>query len=264
MAEPTQQASPKRSAGVQSLQRTFDLLEHLADLGGQATLSDLAAATGLPLPTTHRLMRTLVSVGYVRQMDNRQYALGSRFIRLGEVASRQFGSWARPYLVELVSAVGETANLAVLDGDEVVYVAQAPSRHSVRMFTELGRRVPAHATGVGKAMMSLLPPRQVASLLARTGMVALTEHTITSPDKFLSELRQVTARGFALDAGEQELGVRCVAVPIRASGILAAVSVSGPDSRLTRQAVDQVLPKLQQTAHTLSILAARYAAEQNL
>ena len=96
------------NGGVQSLQRAFELLERLADTGGEASLSELAASSGLPMPTIHRLIRTLVTLGYVRQNTNRRYALGARLIRLGENASLQFGTWARPLLAELVDEVGET------------------------------------------------------------------------------------------------------------------------------------------------------------
>ena len=118
------------NSGVQSLQRAFELLERLADAGGEASLSELAASSGLPMPTIHRLIRTLVTLGYVRQNTNRRYALGARLIRLGENASLQFGTWARPLLAELVDEVGETANLAVLERDEVVYVAQVASNRT--------------------------------------------------------------------------------------------------------------------------------------
>lgn len=138
------------SGGVQSLERAFDLLERMADAGGEVGLSELSASSGLPLPTIHRLMRTLVVCGYVRQQPNRRYALGPRLIRLGESASRLLGTWARPYLARLVEETGETANMALLDGDEVVYVAQVPSKHSMRMFTEVvGGYSPLHGGGQG-------------------------------------------------------------------------------------------------------------------
>src|SRR5947199_7239032 len=166
------------------------------------------------MPTIHRLIRTLVSLGYVRQNTNRHYALGARLIRLGENASMQFGTWARPLLAELVDEVGETANLAVLERDEVVYVAQVPSRHSMRMFTEVGRRVLPHGTGVGKAILSQLPPAEVRDLLSRTGMPAYTEHTFTEPESLLRQLAKIAKQGYAMDESEQELGVRCIAVPL--------------------------------------------------
>ncbi|RKT57069.1 IclR family transcriptional regulator [Saccharothrix australiensis] len=240
------------TGGVQSLRRAFDLLEKLADAGGEAGLSELAAASGLPLPTIHRLIRTLVTLGYVRQNSNRRYALGSRLIRLGESASRQFGTWARPFLAELVEVVEETANLAVLDGDEVVYVAQVPSRHSMRMFTEVGRRVLPHGTGVGKAILAQLPRAEARALLARTGLPAVTPNTITDVGELLAALDRIAERGYALDEGEQELGVRCIAVPLPGAPARAAVSVSGPEGRLTEEAVHRIVPEMVAVARRLS------------
>ncbi|GGP47600.1 IclR family transcriptional regulator [Saccharothrix coeruleofusca] len=245
------------TGGVQSLRRAFELLERLADAGGEASLSELAAITGLPLPTIHRLIRTLVALGYVRQNSNRRYALGARLIRLGESASGQFGAWARPFLARLVDLVGETANLAVLDGDEVVYVAQVPSPHSMRVFTEVGRRLLPHATGVGKAMLAQLPRQEARALLERTGLPARTPNTITDPERLLSALDRIAAQGYALDESEQELGVRCVAVPLVGGPTLAAVSVSGPEGRLTREALARIVPAVVETAERLSHEAAR-------
>ncbi|MDT7724808.1 MAG: IclR family transcriptional regulator, acetate operon repressor [Actinomycetota bacterium] len=247
-----------RDGGVQSLQRAFDLLELLADAGGEASLSELAVLSGLPMPTIHRLIRTLVALGYVRQNTNRRYALGARLIRLGEHASMQFGSWARPLLTELVDEVGETANLAVLERDEVVYVSQVPSKHSMRMFTEVGRRLLPHGTGVGKAILSQLPPADVRALLERTGMPAYTEHTFTDADALQRHLVKVAKQGYALDESEQEIGVRCLAVPVPGAPTPAAVSVSGPEGRLTKEAVTRIAPVVQRIAQTLgSELAAR-------
>jgi IclR family transcriptional regulator, acetate operon repressor len=240
------------AGGVQSLERAFDLLERMADAGGEVGLSELSASGGLPLPTIHRLMRTLVSCGYVRQQPNRRYALGPRLIRLGESASRLLGSWARPYLAELVEATGETANMALLDGDEVVYVAQVPSRHSMRMFTEVGRRVLPHSTGVGKALLAQLPADQARALLARTGMPAVTAQTITDPDAFLAELDRIREQGYAVDDNEQEIGVRCLAVNVPGSPTAAAISVSGPAGRLTDTAQNGIIPVLRDVAGKLA------------
>ncbi|HLV73046.1 IclR family transcriptional regulator [Actinomadura hallensis] len=233
---------------VRSLERAFDLLEHLADAGGEMALSELTEVSGLPMPTIYRLMRTLVNQGYVRQEPSKRYALGPRLVRLGEGASRLLGTWARPVLARLVDEVGETANMAVLEGDEAVYVAQVPSRHSMRMFTEVGRRVQPHCTGVGKALLSQLPDERVKEILARTGMEPHTPNTLTSPEALLAELAQVREQGYAVDDEEQELGVRCVAVPLRGAPALTAISVSGPSGRMTREAVPGVVPIMQAAA----------------
>jgi IclR family transcriptional regulator, acetate operon repressor len=245
--------------GVQSLNRAFELLERLADADGALGVSELAAATGLPLPTIHRLLRSLSAGGYVRQEPSRRYGLGSRLIRLGDAASRSLGVWAMPHLRGLVGEVAETANLAMLEGDSAVYVAQAPSPHSMRMFTEVGRRVMTHCTGVGKALLSRLDDRAVLRLLGRTGLPAMTDHTITSPDGLLAELDRIRRQGYAVDDGEQEVGVRCLAVPVEGGPGLIAVSVSGPSGRLTTERIPQLVPVLHRVAADLGSELGRAA-----
>jgi IclR family acetate operon transcriptional repressor len=243
--------------GVQSLARAFELLERMADAGHPVTLSRLAAETGLPPATIHRLMRALLDGGYVRQDGSRRYGLGPGLLRLGDAASRMIGSWALPHLRGLVREVGETANIAVLEQDDVVYLAQVPSPHSMRMFTEVGRRVMAHCTGVGKALLAELPEERVQEILRRTGMPSQTERTLTSPQRLAAELARVRRRGYALDDGEQEVGVRCVAVAVRSapggSGGSAhlAISVSGPSTRVTDDRVPGIAAAVQRTASEL-------------
>ena len=242
----------RQSSTVQSLDRAFDLLRLMgADPDGVA-LTRLAEESGLPVPTIHRLVRTLVASGYVLQLPSRRYALGPRLIGLGERASRTFDSWARPHLVTLAERSGETANMAVLDGVMVVYVAQAPSsRHTVRMFTEVGRRVFAHCTSVGKAVLAQLPEAVAGEVVAAAGMPARTDHTIVDVDELAAELARVRAQGYAVDDGEQERGVRCVAVTL--PGIpRTAISVSGPASRLSLDAVGQMVPLLTAAADGLA------------
>ena len=135
-------------SGVQSVERAFELLEIMASAGGSMALGELATRAELPQPTIHRLVRTLLVMGYVRRLENRRYALGPKLIRLGESAAQLIGAWSRPHLTELVERTGESANMAVLDNDMAVYVAQVPSPHAMRMFTEVGRRVHLHCTGV--------------------------------------------------------------------------------------------------------------------
>jgi IclR family transcriptional regulator, acetate operon repressor len=252
---------PTVATGVQSVERAFELLEVLAPADGELGISELSATSGLPLPTIHRLVRTLVGGGYVRQLPNRKYALGSRLIRIGEVASGQLGVWARPLLHRLVDELGESANVAMLDGDRAVYVGQVPSRHSMRMFTEVGRRVALHCTGVGKALLSQLPDREVRDILARAGMPALTPNTLTEADELVGQLGQIRRRGYAIDEGEQEIGVRCVAVPVTEGSTRLAVSVSGPVPRMTAELIGRAVPMLQAAAgHFGDELAARSSA----
>jgi len=238
--------------GVQSVERSLRLLELVSEAGGELSISELASRSGLALPTVHRLVRTLVDAAYLWQQPSRRYALGPRLIALGEVASRVQGLAAHRWLATLVDAVGETANMAVLDGDKAIYVAQVPSKHSMRMFTEVGRRVDLHCTGVGKALLAQLPEAAARELISRTGLPAMTRHTITDPGRLMRELRRVRDRGYAVDDGEQELGVRCVAVPVPGAPSLTTISVSGPEGRLTAEQVERVVPHLRAAAAGLS------------
>ena len=238
--------------GVQSLDRAFLLLELMADADGEVSISQLAADSGLAVSTIHRLVRTLVVLGYVRQLPSRRYVLGPRLIHLGECSSRVLATWAQPHLSRLVDTIGETANMAMLDGDRVVYAAQVPSRHSMRMFTEVGRRVHLHCTGVGKVLLAQMPPDRARRLLVQGGMPARTDRTVTDPDELLAQLPAIATQGYALDDGEQEIGVRCIAVAVPGGPAATAISVSGPEGRVPMDSVPGIVAELRATAVSLA------------
>ncbi|MEU0567080.1 IclR family transcriptional regulator [Nonomuraea sp. NPDC005983] len=235
---------------VQSVERALDVLEALAEHGGEAGLSEIAARTGLPYGTIHRLLQTLLARGYVRQESDRRYALGGGLVRLGEVAESMVGVWAQPYLSKMVELSGETANLAVLEGDFVVYVAQAASPRRLRMFAEVGRRVLPHSTAVGKVLLAGRTAEDAATVFGRTGMPRRTPNTIVDTDAMLTELALVRERGYAMDLGEEELGVHCLAVPVHDGGrVVAAMSVSGPAERIDALDRDELAEGMRKIAH---------------
>lgn len=244
----------KDRPGVQSAARALGVLEAIANAGGEAGLGEVADALDLPVPTAHRFLRTLVELGYVRQVPSRRYALGPPLIRLGEQAARLLSAWALPALVSLEDRVHETANLAVLDATMVSYVAQVPSRHFMRMFTEVGRRVHPHSTGVGKAILAGLDDDEVRSILRHNGMPAMTSSTIVDETGLLDELVHVRDRGYAIDEGEQELSVRCIAVAVAGPPSPMAVSVSGPASRLGPAEEDRAVAALRDAADALRVV----------
>ena len=238
--------------GVQSVERAFNLLEYIAEAGDALTLSELASVSRLPMPTIHRLLRTLAAQGYVRQLLNRRYALGPRLIRLGENASKQLGELAHAPLAGLVDSLGETSNMAVLDSSMVLYVAQVPSKHSMRMFTEVGRRVHAHSSGVGKAILAQLGDTAVRNIITRVGMPTPTEKSIGTIDDLLVELQRIRDRGYSIDDGEQELGVRCIAVSVPDAPTPMAISVSGPAARVDAAFTERAVPQLQSAARAIA------------
>lgn len=241
-----------RSGGVQSVSRALEILEVVDAAGGEATLSHISSESGLPMPTIHRLVRTLVDRSYLRQLPDRRYALGTRLIPLGNTAREGFGTRSARELASVVHEFGETVNLATLDGDQLVYVGQVPSPRAMRMFTELGQHVLPHCRAAGKALLSTLADDEVRALLARTGMPPKTERTITDPEALIAQLAEIRSRGYAVEDGEMELGVRCMAVPVPSEIARFAVSLSAPESRLTPALEEQILPALTRVAGDLA------------
>jgi IclR family acetate operon transcriptional repressor len=241
---------------VQSVHRALDLLEAVATRGGTATIGEIAADAGVPLPTAHRLLRTLVDRGYMRQAPDRRYALGLGLVPLGAAASAMTGAGTDRLLRKLVDALGETANLAMLEGSAVTYVAQVPGRHSMRMFTEVGRRVEAHCTAVGKAMLAAGSEEEARSVLGASSVGSVltrhTAHTITDVGELMEQVADVRRLGYAVDLEEQEVGVRCVAVAVPTTAPRLALSVSGPAPRMTEAVLERAVPLLQRTARALA------------
>jgi IclR family acetate operon transcriptional repressor len=257
MAESQPKANGSAPGGVQSVERALDLLELLAQASDWVSISELSAATGQPVGTVHRLLMTLIARGYAaRDGQTRRYALGPAVRRLAG-ADLQAPNWdvvAAPFLRELVALSGETANLAALERDRAIYVAQAQSSRMVRMFTELGNRVPLHNTGCGKVLLAYQPDDVIRSIIAAAGLPARTQKTITDLDSLLAELQRIRQRGYAIDDEEEEEGVRCLAVPVRdpAGQVVAAMSISGPAGRLDNARMRTLIPQLQRVSAMLT------------
>lgn len=229
---------------VQSVDRAFALLDALSRRGGRASLGELAADTGLAAATAHRLCATLAESGHLRRDARRDYLLGPRLQRIGDAAQRATISWAEPVLAAVVAGTGETANMAVREADGVVYLAQVPSPHSMRMFTEVGRRVEVHCTAVGKALVADDDDDAIRAMLGRAGMRRYTHATITDPEHLLDQIRRIRRSGYATDESEQEEGVRCVAIAVGSGEAAFAISASGPEARFTEDRRDAAVDVL--------------------
>ncbi len=232
-------------ATVQSLERALDILEALAASGQGVGIVDLSTRVSLHVSTVHRLLATLVRRGYARQhAHSGQYALGFRLLNFSRAVQEQsdLRTEARTYLMRLTENSGETSNLIVLHQNQAMYIDQVQSPRLARIFAEIGRCVPLHSTGGGKAILACLGEEERAALLAGHNLESLTPHTITSIEALEQVLMQVRAQGYAVDDEEQEEGVRCVAAPVRdhTGRVAAALSVSGPTSRMTRERITEL------------------------
>jgi len=241
----TPSESSTGSAQVQSLTRGLSILECLANAEGGLTLTDISNRTDLPPSTAHRLLSTLERGGYVYQSGElgrwyvglASFTVGSSFL-----ASRDWVAQSHPSMRRLMEQSGETANLAILDGTEAVFIDQVQCRETMRTIVRLGSRVPLHASGVGKALFAALPDEQIEAILKVKGLPRISENTITAPETMWASLRVIRQRGYSFDDEEHLVGTRCVASPIydEHGEALGAISIAGPVSRLPDTRIRQL------------------------
>lgn len=232
---------------VQSVERTLDILELLAQVEDDVGLSQIADQLELPLGTVHRLLATLVARGYAAQdLTTRHYGPGPRLLEIAARAgsNRRFGLQriARPFLQQLTDISGETSNLLVMQDDEAVFIDQVTSSRLVHMFTQVGQRAPLYCTGGGKAILAGLPLQQIDAYLSRVQLHLVTIHTLTAADLLRQDLELSRRRGFAVDHEEGEEGVSSVAAPVfdHSGACVGAISISGPTSRITLERVEEL------------------------
>ncbi len=239
---------------VKSLSRALSLLECLGAAGGTGmNLSELANTLQMPLSTAHRLLNSMLAAGFV-EFDEHQtrWSVGLKTFVIGSsyLKKRDFVVCSRPFMSDLVAETGETSNLAILNNDNIVFIAQVECDEVMRMVVPPGSRGPVHATAVGKALLSALGKQQALAIASRAGLVALTEKTITKPDKLAGELAAINERGFAIDDEEQKPGLRCIAANVHNEygEAVCAISISGPAVRIPRKRMGQLGGFVMETA----------------
>jgi IclR family transcriptional regulator, KDG regulon repressor len=250
--------SPRNADGsrLSSVASSIRLLKAFSEEQVEIGISDLAKRLGVAKSTVHRLAVTLVADGMLEQNpDTGKYRLGLSLFRLGSLVRRRMNvsNEARPLLRELREKVNETVHLAVLDGTEIMYVFNLESTQSIRMRSDVGVRKPAYCTAEGQAILAYQPP-EVVDLVVREGLAARTPQTITDPLALRKVLEGVRARGCAIEDEESELGMRCIAAPLRndAGEVVAAIGLAGPVSRLSKKALTTFVPHVIETATAIS------------
>lgn len=249
--------SGRRGSTVQSLTRALSLLEALGASRGEVGIAELSQRVGLHVSTAHRLLATLMACGYAQQNPGTgRYALGAKAFHLAEsyLGQMDLRHVVHPALERLSQETGETANLVILDGRDVLYLDKVESPQSLRFFSRIGHRAPLHCTAVGKVLLAYRPKAEAEGLLAGRSLERLTRHTITSVSQLRRELEKIRDQGFALDREECEEGACCIAVPLRtAQGTVeAALSISAPAVRLTSRRMEELIPVMLRTGREVS------------
>lgn len=230
---------------MKTVEKTLDILETFLKQEGEIGITELANLNGLNISTAYRIAFTLVNRGYLNQQQRRgKYSLSPKLLQFGSIIKKgmKIGDVAFPFLERLNKMVDESVNLAILDTDEVTYIEHIEPSHNLRMFTQVGNRLPLHCTGMGKVFLAQMNDNDLKRYLNSKGLPYRTENTITDSSKLKEELVIIKREDIATDDGETEPGVKCVASPVKDSdgNVIAAISVSGPSARLNSERIREI------------------------
>ena len=247
--KPAENAAP---SSVQVLDRSLKLLDLVARADG-AALTDLADQSGMAPSTVHRLLTSLAGHGMVsHDTETGAWTIGVKAFEIGTayLRFRKLGTISRPFLKHLMEDCGETANIAIEDDGDVVFISQVESHAPMRAFFRPGRRGPIHASGIGKAILSTWQDARITALLSGRTLQHFTDKTRDTLPALLADLSDIRTRGWSIDDEEHTLGMRCVAAPIfdEYGEAVAGISVSGPAVRLPDAKVDALGPVVRAAA----------------
>ncbi len=247
----------ERAGGVQSIGRAFAILEEIARNREGISLADLSKRVGLHNSTTFHLVKTMVSLGYIRQLkDSKRYRIGRPLFALASSAldEMEMVSMATPVLEDLTRETGETSHFAARMGNEVVIIARTPGPGAFQLTDRAGVVRPAYCTALGKVILAALRQDQFERYLAQVELKPFTENTITDPQRLRQEIDEIRRSGIAFDDGELNGEVRCAAMPVRDfSGQMAgAIGISGPVWRLSIQTLQRRAQSIARAASSLS------------
>ena len=251
------EAADDKRGGVQSLARAFSILEEVARSRDGISLAELSRKVGLHNSTTFHLVKTMVLLGYIRQIkDDKRYRIGRPLFALAANALDEIEmvSLAMPVLEDLSRDTGESGHFAVPMGDSVVVIARTAGPGAFQLIERVGVVRPAHCTALGKVILAALKPEQLENFLKRAELAPATPNSITDAGALRKNLEDVRQSGIAFDDGEFNPEVRCIGVPVRdfTGQIIGAIGISGPIWRLSIQALQSRVQAVQAAARRLS------------
>jgi IclR family transcriptional regulator, pca regulon regulatory protein len=249
---------PPRDETVQSLMRGIAVIRSFDAGNRQQTITEVSSRTGLTRATARRFLITLCELGLART-DGKYYELTPAILEIAQsyISSASELEVVQAMLRDLSEQFDESASAAMLDGTDIIYVARSPARHRIMTIgLGVGTRLPAHATSMGQALLSLMAPRELEAYFARAELTAATRHTLTTRKALNRRLEDVRARGYAIVNEELELGLRSIAVPVRNrnSRSSLAVNMSAHAARVSAEDMTgRFLPAIQRAVRTIEM-----------
>lgn len=240
---------------AKNLAKGLAILNLAAAEGDGLTLAEISRLADVPKPTAHRIVNVLLDNGMLRTTSENKYLLGPQCLVLGNrfLDGLDLRREAQDVLRELTRATLETSHLGIKEGTRIVYIEKVDSPHPVRMYSRVGATNPVHSTALGRAILAYCDEADVEYVIA-AGLERRTPNTLTDPERFRAKLAEVKSRSLALDDIENEEGIRCVAAPVfdHNGDVIAGISVSGPEQRLTSERLEDLAVHVHRSASTLS------------
>jgi DNA-binding IclR family transcriptional regulator len=246
------------SESIRAVERALDVLMCFTNQTPELTMTQISELIGINKSTVHRLLATLEGKRFVeRDAVTGVYKPGIRLLQMAYLTmeNNDLRRLAAPFLHNLCNQFRENVNLSILDGADVVYVDAIESSQRVKLAAAPGQRLPAFCTASGKAILAFLPEENIKHILER-GMPGYTQNTLTSPELFFENIRQVRELGFAISIQEFEDGINAIAAPI-CNQPIASISIAGPAYRLTRERMLEIGPDLLVTAKNIAMEVER-------
>ncbi len=241
---------------VRSVERALQLLNSFDDEHPERGISEISEAVGLHKATTHRILTTMLNLGFIeRSEDGQKYRLGIQMIDLGFKVLRRMDlrTESIPFMNRFIEECDEAIDLSVLQNKEVLYIEVLQSHHTLTIAATVGQRLPTHSTASGKLFLAFMPEKE-QQLILEEKLRSYTKNTVTSHEKLMLELKKIQKEGYSTDFEEYEEGIRAVAAPIRnyAGNVIAAISVPGPVSRMSEERMRQIAKIICEYASSIS------------
>ncbi|MBU8908200.1 IclR family transcriptional regulator [Desertibacillus haloalkaliphilus] len=242
---------------IQSVDRALKILELFNEHETELKITDISERLHLHKSTVHSLLKTLQSHRYIEQNhESGKYRLGMKLFERGNfvLQTMDVGNLAKPHLHTISKETRQTVHLVILDGKEGVYIDKVEGLTSSSLYSRIGRRIPIHCSAVGKALVAYKSKKVLNEILDDYDFIQQTQYTITSNEEFLKELETVRQKGYSQDNQENELGVHCIAIPIRnhTGEVVAAISISSPVMRFNEEEMAKHIEILKREAKALS------------
>ncbi len=242
--------------GIQVIDRVFDIIELLAEEEQGLGITEIGRRLDLNKTTAHRIVNGILKRGYIEKTQQGHYRLGLKFVAVSSnrLNSIELSTEARPYLMQLTNKLGQSSHLAILDGSEAVYIDKIEVTRNLRLYSQIGKRIPVYCSALGKSLLLDKKDEEILHTLKQVAYVKMTNQTLMSAEQVLEEITIGRQRGWTIDDEEHDEGIRCYGAPVYdyTGKIIASISTAGPSTLYSEDREEEITTLVKETARQIS------------